>query len=972
MSAAAVRRVVSRLAPTELGRASTDAELVLAAAGDAREAAFTLLVERYGPMVLGVCRGGLGDAHDAEDAFQAVFIVLARRLGTISPPGVVGGWLYGVAVRTARKAKVAAARRRRREMAVAAQTSAQCTDGSDLERAELRSAIDAELAALPEMQRAAVVLCDLHEKTRAEVAAELNSPEGTVASWLARGRKALADRLARRGLALPAAALATATVPSTVSAELAAAALTAAAGRASPAAQALAEGVLKTMSTTAKFATVLTAAGLVLAATAVIWAADPPKAEPPAPKVVAAPVPVPADGKGFLDHGRTVHVTEFSPDGKRFLSVGGGAVTVWDTVTRKKLFTAEAEFARFSRERLRVDGTPLLFVFHGKEFRHLHAVTGKLENDRPRWWDGDELLKKPAGGGRWARPTNDGLQRAEFDGARFSCHFCVGAGNLVLGGQEAHDPKGKKRIPAYGRGGEFDETGRLAGIHAATTGYKQVACLSIWSGTDLVGTISRPGRGVQAFAWSPDGSEIAVAYSDGVRVYSTDPKSGGTPEKGADDQGPFKRLRTLDIAGATALAWAKNGNSLAVAARTEKDGMASVAVAVFDAGTGKERSRIDDFPANQPIVSLAFSPSGKRLLCGAGYFPGDETGDARTAKDAPALRLLNVEAPPWCEPGAALNDHKSHVNGVAVAPDGKSFAAATEAGVTVWDAATQKVLWAHKTRGPAHAVAYSGNGYLAFAGATESVVLDAKTGKAVPLNDLGKPTTLPGGGALAFDQLSARLAVGDGYATRVRYLPPMAGEVSLEGPPAPKDEAGKRPAGLAWSKDGKRLAVIGHEEKGKWPVVIWGAGSEAPTVRLAGHEARVVAVAWSADGALIASADKDGVVILWDAATGKPVWRKNLDADNLDNPATALAISPVDNAVAVAGVLGSGGLVSEAVVLFAAKDGKVIQALKRESKFPLTSVAWAPDGSFLVTGSGSSHPSDKEGAGEVVVWDRKR
>src|SRR5215204_1648478 len=101
-------------------------------------------------------------------------------------------------------------------------SAANATDevGSDLQRAELRALIDDELAALPEPQRAVVVLCDLHGKTRAEAAAELDRPEGTVAAWLARGRKALATRLARRGVALPAAGLVTVAAPAVVSAEL--------------------------------------------------------------------------------------------------------------------------------------------------------------------------------------------------------------------------------------------------------------------------------------------------------------------------------------------------------------------------------------------------------------------------------------------------------------------------------------------------------------------------------------------------------------------------------------------------------------------------------------------------------------------------------------------------------------------------------------------------------------------------------
>src|SRR5262245_10923138 len=186
MSAAAIRGVVRRLgSPAD---PPPDAELVATFAARRDPDAFAALVERHGPTVLGVCRRVLGHAHDAEDAFQATFLVLALKATAVRPPGAVGGWLYGVAVRTANKAKVAAARRRRREMiAASAQARKANPDGEGgggVDRAELQAVLDAELAQLPDTLRAVVVLCDLHGKTRAEAAAELGCPEGTVAARL--------------------------------------------------------------------------------------------------------------------------------------------------------------------------------------------------------------------------------------------------------------------------------------------------------------------------------------------------------------------------------------------------------------------------------------------------------------------------------------------------------------------------------------------------------------------------------------------------------------------------------------------------------------------------------------------------------------------------------------------------------------------------------------------------------------------
>jgi RNA polymerase sigma factor (sigma-70 family) len=167
------------------------------------EAAFGALLRRHGPMVLGVCRRILGNVHDAEDVFQATFLVLVRKARTLRSPGAVGNWLHGVAYRTAREAKRAAARRRAREANVAARAP-----NAEDSWAELQPVLDQELDRLPEKYRAVLVLCELEGKTRKEAARHLGCPEGTVASRLATARTMLARRLARHGFALSAPALA--------------------------------------------------------------------------------------------------------------------------------------------------------------------------------------------------------------------------------------------------------------------------------------------------------------------------------------------------------------------------------------------------------------------------------------------------------------------------------------------------------------------------------------------------------------------------------------------------------------------------------------------------------------------------------------------------------------------------------------------------------------------------------------------
>ncbi|MBY0514751.1 MAG: sigma-70 family RNA polymerase sigma factor, partial [Gemmataceae bacterium] len=166
------------------------------------QAAFAELVRRHGPVVLAVCRRVAG--QDADDAFQAAFLVLARRAGSVSRPELLGNWLYGVAVRVAQKARRTAARRRAREVQVTAMPDPPTFAES---AADIGPVLHEELDKLPGYYREAVVLCDLRGVPRAEAAKLLGVPEGTVSSRLAAGRKKLADRLARRGVALSVAAV---------------------------------------------------------------------------------------------------------------------------------------------------------------------------------------------------------------------------------------------------------------------------------------------------------------------------------------------------------------------------------------------------------------------------------------------------------------------------------------------------------------------------------------------------------------------------------------------------------------------------------------------------------------------------------------------------------------------------------------------------------------------------------------------
>jgi RNA polymerase sigma factor (sigma-70 family) len=183
--------------------------------GEAAEVAFTALVERHGPMVLRVCRGVLDDPHDAHDAFQATFLVLVRRVGSIRKSESVASWLHGVAYRTASCARSAEARRRRHERRAAELAT---LSASEDPREDYGPLVHEELERLPGRYREPIVLCDLEGLTQEQAAHHLALPVGTIKSRLSRGRERLRDRLRRRGLAPTIGALAAGLVEGTASA----------------------------------------------------------------------------------------------------------------------------------------------------------------------------------------------------------------------------------------------------------------------------------------------------------------------------------------------------------------------------------------------------------------------------------------------------------------------------------------------------------------------------------------------------------------------------------------------------------------------------------------------------------------------------------------------------------------------------------------------------------------------------------
>jgi RNA polymerase sigma factor (sigma-70 family) len=232
----------------------SDAQLVSRFTGvpdTTAESAFRELVHRHGPMVMGVCRQVLRRAQDAEDAFQATFLILVRKARSVQVRESLAPWLYSVAYRTAQRARATGARFRQGE---SDQLESIQASPEDLSQFDLRPLLHEELGRLPDKYRSPIVLCHLEGKTHEEAARALNWPVGTVSGRLSRGRELLKSRLERRGVAVPSALLAGSnwnvaqSLPeSIVESTLIAATRFASAQSVSASVQSLTHGVLKAM-----------------------------------------------------------------------------------------------------------------------------------------------------------------------------------------------------------------------------------------------------------------------------------------------------------------------------------------------------------------------------------------------------------------------------------------------------------------------------------------------------------------------------------------------------------------------------------------------------------------------------------------------------------------------------------------------------------------------------------------------------
>jgi RNA polymerase sigma factor (sigma-70 family) len=643
--------------------ASGDAELLTRFVRHSDEEAFASLVRRHGGMVQAVCRRVLHDAHAAEDAAQAVWLVLARKAATLRRPQALAAYLHGVARQVALNARRAEQRRQQREARAAHPMPTPSPDPLEqLTARELLLVLDEEIQRLPERYRLPVVLCALEGRTAEEAAELLGWTVGSVRGRLARGRSRLEARLMQRGLALSAALLAleasrlTAAGPTamTMQAALGFAASRGAGPVAAPVAS-LAEsalrsaGLLKVVS-----ALVLATAGLLVAGTLRTHPpamspeahAAPRKAEAPATEEKRAgaavdfqgdPLPPGAVahlGDGWLRHPSLVTAAAFAQDGKSLVTASETFLYQWDLVkcTYRRFFVKgdPVEVLCFSR-----DGKVLFAGCWRSPIIHvLDATQGfqerfSLKDDRASYLQ--KLWPSEDGKTLMAWPLRGGLLVWDLERHRVRRFLEGGASRPALA------PDGKWLVWAR-------ENGSLQVVDTSTG--KEMRTLPAPPLEPKAPKILYKDR----LVISPDGRSLAIRRDNSMAVVSV---ARGKPRW---------QLKPA-FSSFAGPAYSPNGKSLAWG----KDQH----IILYDADSGKEQRRL---AVPSGCGRLMFAPDGRQLAVTAGA--GVSLLDVRTGKSV-----------------RAAVGHSEEVRSLFFLPDGKRLvSAASPAEIILWDIATGREI----------------------------------------------------------------------------------------------------------------------------------------------------------------------------------------------------------------------------------------------------------------------------------------
>jgi RNA polymerase sigma factor (sigma-70 family) len=917
---------VVRQIKARLGDAAPDVELLGRYAQRRDEAAFAELVQRYGGLVLGVARRQLPDRQQAEDVFQATFLALARSAARLGRPASLANWLYTVALRGARKARLQAARRQAFVRTLASRPEPAVDPLAEISGRELLERIDAELARLPEKYRVPVLLCCVQGLSREEAARQLGWSDGKIKGRLERGRRRLAERLTRRGLApeaLGLAPLGAAAVPGDLLTRTASLGATPWSQSLPAAVAALAAaGASRKILAAALLASVL-AAGLVGLAFAALQSkpmqADPP---PPAPKAIAATEsandPLPAGstlrlGTSRFRHGTAIASLTVSADDTMAVAASGnhwlGSTRAFDLTTGRMLYRFPGEGLGVEVAALSPDGRTLATRHYDNTLRLHDAATGQelrriqLPNSNPRtiteWLtfapDGKTLAVSPDGNTIALVDLERGVVARTLGPQHviFAAVFSPDGKTIAAGGYDSEGNDYYFRLWEVSSGKEIRQfRGHKGGIRTlAFSPEKGPDTFSLASGGDdgvlrlwdpatakLRRAFSADGNRIRSVAFSPDGRTVAAA-GDSIRLY--DPSTG--QERLRIDRkanwlhfSADGRTVTAAVAGAIHRWDAASGKSLtpqgadgAVAqVLATADGSRIVTrdesnvAHVWDAVTGQHLRR---FPVAY-YKGIALSPNG-RLLAWSAADPSVKFKDPEQFNaicEGSRLRLYDLALD---RPLDRFAGFTGQADDLAFTPDGRTLVSVDHRDGTVrlWDVASAKEQRSFRAVRDAE----RRRGYFA-----------------------GLSALSPDGRTLVVGYQRTDLSTAFFGDVVVRLWDVATGKERHELTGHVNDVLG-----LAFSPDSRLVATCGEHTGsglggGQSPinrVFLWDVATGQRLAQLPGGlPIGAGSVAFSPDGRTLATASADDVIRLWEVAT----WKVRAEFKGHRDRVSALAFLP--------------------------------------------------------------------------------